>query len=121
MLYKGGTTVFRLKPYRKRSVIVDSKPKLDNLCRKMRYLEEFAFDTETNTLRVLGANSKFRLVGISISWGEYDNYYIPVGHIRDEDVFRQLQLSTVVDYLKPIFEREDVRIIGHNLRPVYLT
>lgn len=108
--------MFRLKPYRKRSVIVDSKPKLDNLCRKMRYLEEFAFDTETNTLRVLGANSKFRLVGISISWGEYDNYYIPVGHIRDEDVFRQLQLSTVVDYLKPIFEREDVRIIGHNLK-----
>ena len=108
--------MFRLKPYRKRSVIVDSKSKLDNLCRKMRYLEEFAFDTETNTLRVLGANSKFRLVGISISWGEYDNYYIPVGHIRDEDVFRQLQLSTVVDYLKPIFEREDVRIIGHNLK-----
>ena len=108
--------MFRLKPYRKRSVIVDSKPKLDNLCRKMRYLEEFAFDTETNTLRVLGANSKFRLVGVSISWGEYDNYYIPVGHIRDEDVFRQLQLSTVVDYLKPIFEREDVRIIGHNLK-----
>ena len=108
--------MFRLKPYRKRSVIVDSKPKLDNLYRKMRYLEEFAFDTETNTLRVLGANSKFRLVGISISWGEYDNYYIPVGHIRDEDVFRQLQLSTVVDYLKPIFEREDVRIIGHNLK-----
>lgn len=108
--------MFRLKPYRKRSVIVDSKPKLDNLYRKMRYLEEFAFDTETNTLRVLGANSKFRLVGISISWGEYDNYYIPVGHIRDEDVFRQLQLSTVVGYLKPIFEREDVRIIGHNLK-----
>ena len=82
----------------------------------MRYLEEFAFDTETNTLRVLGANENFRLVGISISWGAYHNYYIPLGHLRDEDLHRQLDLDVVVSYLKPIFERKDVRIIGHNLK-----
>ena len=82
----------------------------------MRKLEEFAFDTETNTLRVLGYNKYFRLVGISISWGSYHNYYIPLGHIRDEDLDRQLDLDVVVSYLKPIFEREDVRIIGHNLK-----
>ena len=113
--------MFFFRPFRKHSVIVDSERKLKELYSRMKYLEEFAFDTETNTLRVLGDNPDFRLVGISISWGSYHNYYIPVGHIRDEDIDRQLDLDLVVDYLKPIFERKDVRIIGHNLRPVYLT
>ena len=113
--------MFSYQPKIIRSEIVDSLSKLKKLYSRMKRLEEFAFDTETNTLRVLGQNSNFRLVGISISWGAYHNYYIPVGHIRDEDLDRQLDLDVVVDYLKPIFEREDVRIIGHNLRPVYLT
>lgn len=108
--------MFSYRPKRVRSEIVDSLPKLKRLYSRMRKLEEFAFDTETNTLRVLGLNKNFRLVGISISWGAYHNYYIPVGHIRDEDLDRQLDLDVVVDYLKPIFEREDVRIIGHNLK-----
>ena len=82
----------------------------------MNTLEEFAFDTETNTLKVLGPSKDFKLVGISISWGAYNNYYIPVGHIRFEDYDRQLDLEDVVKYLKPVFEREDVRIIGHNLK-----
>ena len=113
--------MFSYRPKRIRSEIVDSLPKLKRLYSRMKYLEEFAFDTETNTLRVLGYNRDFRLVGISISWGSYHNYYIPVGHIRDEDLDRQLDLDVVVNYMKPIFERTDVRIIGHNLRPVYLT
>ena len=96
--------------------IVDSMPKLQRLFSRMKKLEEFAFDTETNTLRVLGNTKNFRLVGISISWGRYHNYYIPLGHIRDEDIYNQLDLDDVVDYMKPIFERKDVRIIGHNIK-----
>lgn len=92
--------------------LITTLPQLQLLSSRMRKLEEFAFDTETNTLKVRGANKNFKLVGISISWGTYDNYYIPVGHVFDED---QLDLDVVVSYLKPIFEREDVRIIGHNL------
>ena len=107
---------FSYRPKRKRSVIVDSIPKLARLARKMKKLEEFAFDTETNTLKVLGPYRDFKIVGISISWGEYHNYYIPLGHIRYEDYGRQLDVEDVVEYLKPIFEREDVRIIGHNLK-----
>lgn len=108
--------MFSYRPKRIRSEIVDSLPKLKRLYSRMKRLEEFAFDTETNTLRVLGYNKDFRLVGISISWGAYHNYYIPVGHIRDEDLDRQLDLDVVVNYLKPVFERTDVRIIGHNLK-----
>lgn len=108
--------MFDYRPKRLRSEIVDTLPKLKKLYSRMMKLEEFAFDTETNTLRVLGLNKDFRLVGISISWGAYHNYYIPLGHIRDEDLDRQLDLDVVVKYLKPVFEREDARIIGHNLK-----
>ena len=107
---------FAFQPERQKSEIVDTLPKLKRLAVLMSKVEEFAFDTETNTLRVLGPNVNFLLVGISISWGSYNNYYIPVGHRRDEDYFRQLDLATVVAYLKEPFEREDVRIIGQNLK-----
>lgn len=99
-------------PY-KHSEVIRTPQQLYNLVNKMEKLEEFAFDTETNTLRVYSDNPQFRMVGISLSWGEYDNYYIPVGHIFDDN---QLPLSVVVTKLKPIFEREDIRLIGHNLK-----
>ena len=76
----------------------------------------FAFDTETNTLRVVGDNKEFRCVGISISWGENNNYYIPVGHLREEDIDKQLTLDVVVRYLRPIFARKNVKIYGWNIK-----
>lgn len=79
----------------------------------MKHLEEFAYDTETNTLRVYGPNSDFKCVGISISWGAYNNYYIPMNHYFETG---QLPVETVVKYLKPIFENPEVTIIGHNLK-----
>lgn len=108
--------MFSFQPRILRYEIIDTLPKLRRLARKMMTLEEFAFDTETNTLKVLGANKDFSLVGISISWGEYDNYYIPTGHRRFEDYGRQLEIEDVVKYLKPVFEREDVVIVGQNLK-----
>ena len=68
-----------------RKEIIDSVSKLKRLANKMKKLSEFAFDTETNTLRVYGENKNFKLVDISISWGEYDNYLIPIGHCREEE------------------------------------
>lgn len=109
---------FETKPHRETGVIVDTYAKLKALRKKLMRVEEFAFDTETNTLRVLGENKDFKLVGISISWGDYHNYYIPVGHSRLEDVDRQLPLEDVVAALKEPFERTDVRIIGANIRLV---
>lgn len=82
----------------------------------MQGIEEFAFDTETNTLRVVGDNENFLCVGISISWGDYNNYYIPLNHRRYEDYKRNIPENMVRKHLKSIFEREDVRIIGHNLK-----
>lgn len=97
----------------KRSEVIRTLPQLKRLARKMSSLREFAFDTETNTLRVYGENKNFKLVGMSISWGDYNNYYIPTGHIFDGG---QLSPRVVAKYLKPIFENPDIRLIGHNLK-----
>jgi DNA polymerase-1 len=111
-----GNVMTSTKPIRKRYSIIDSLPKLKKLAVEMSKLEEFAFDTETNTLKVNGENSEFKIVDITMSWGEYNNYDIPLGHIRTEDIGRQLYIDTVVKYLKPIFEDSSKRIIGHNLK-----
>ena len=103
-------------PYRKKSVVVDNVKKLKRLANKMQEIQEFAFDTETNTLRVVGANENFLCVGISISWGAYNNYYIPLHHRRHEDYRRNIPEDILRKYLKRIFEREDIRVIGHNLK-----
>ena len=76
--------MFSYRPKRIRSEIVDSLPKLKRLYSRMKYLEEFAFDTETNTLRVLGYNRDFRLVGISISWGAYHNYFAKMTQLSSQ-------------------------------------
>ena len=96
--------------------LIDTKSKLKRLCRKMSEIEEFAFDTETNSLRAYGENSDFSCVGISISWGDYDNYYIPLGHLRPEDYDRNVPIRLLQKYLKPIFEREDITIVGQNIK-----
>lgn len=108
--------MFDDKPRILHSEVITDLYQLKLLAQRMMKVEEFAFDTETNTLRVMGDNKDFRIVGISISWGAYHNYYIPLGHLREEDLAYQLDLDVVVKYLKPVFERTDVRIIGHNLK-----
>lgn len=79
-------------------------------------IEEFAFDTETNTLRVNSDSDEFSLVGVSISWGVDNNYYIPTGHLYATDEYPNIPTWYVRRYLKPVFEREDVRVIGWNLK-----
>lgn len=107
---------FPLKPRIKAKRIISNVSDLRELSDIMMKIPEFAYDTETNTLEVKGGYSDFKIVDISISWGEYHNYLIPIGHLREEDFDKQIELKEVVKYLKPVFEREDVRIIGHNLK-----
>ena len=107
---------FPEQPEMKHWEIIDTVPKLKALCKKMMCIPAFSYDTETNTLNVLGDNSDFRCADITISWGEDNNYDIVLGHIREEDLDRNIDLDIAVRLLKPIFERKDVLIIGHNLK-----
>lgn len=96
--------------------IIRSVGQLVDLANKMKDIEEFAFDTETNTLRVNSDSGEFSLVGISISWGIDNNYYIPTGHLYATEEYPNIPVWYVRKYLKPVFGRDDVRVIGWNLK-----
>lgn len=99
----------------RKSVIVTSETQLRCLGYKLYDVMEFAFDTETNTVDWCNAdNPYFKIVGISISFGINDSYYIPIGHRFDPTP--QLPLKTIVRHLRPAFERTDVTIIGANIK-----
>lgn len=99
----------------RKSVIVTSETQLRCLGYKLYDVMEFAFDTETNTVDWCNAdNPYFKIVGISISFGVNDSYYIPIGHRFDPTP--QLPLKTIVRHLRPAFERTDVTIVGHNIK-----
>lgn len=100
----------------KRKKLVNTESAIKRLGEKMMSLEEFAFDTETTSLRANADCPEFDLVAITISWGDYDNYYIPVGHLRPEDYGKNVPIEWLIEYLKPPFEREDVTIIGQNIK-----
>ena len=107
---------FPWKPEMLKSEVIRDEFSLNLMCMHLMEEPAFAFDTETNTLEVLSDQPNFKCVGISISWGEDNNYYIPTGHVRDEDIDNQLTIDVVADYLRPVFEREDVLIFGWNLK-----
>lgn len=107
---------FPYKPVMKEYSAITTEEELMWLSEQLMNLPAFAFDTETNTLKVLSDNKDFKFVGISFSWGECDSYYIPVGHVRDEDLDNQLTLDVVVKFLLKVFGRTDLRIYGWNLK-----
>lgn len=107
---------FPYEPVMREYYEINTEEQLSWLIEQMLSIPAFAYDTETNTLKVLSDNDEFKFVGISFSWGEENNYYIPVGHVRDEDIDRQLTLDVVVAYLLKVFSRTDVRIYGWNLK-----
>ncbi len=110
---------------------VTSKNELTDLCSKLRKSPVVVFDTETTSTDALRAE----LVGISFCLAEREAYYIPVqlpssqavpsGGLfggmadaggRQNHTLSALNLGTVLAALKPVFEAEDVRKVGQNVK-----
>ncbi len=71
----------------------------------------FSFDLETTDLDYMEA----KIVGFSFAIQPTEAIYIPVGH----DYLgapKQLELETVLDYLRPILEDITIKKLGHNLK-----
>ena len=111
----GGVGNFERRPSVKRRVIVDTEAKLAAMVRRLMKTDAFAFDTETTTTKVLGDNSDLIVVGVSFSWGDSRNYYVPLGHRRHEDYGRQLDRGLVAGALRKVFARANVTLVGHNI------
>jgi len=89
---------------------------LNELIQEIQKMKLIAFDTETTSLDPRQA----QLVGIAISTGENNGYYIPVGHALTLDSQnRQLDIEEVLKILKPILESEEIKKVGQNLKYDY--
>lgn len=91
--------------------VVSTVDDLRALVAALRTARTFAVDTETTSTDPLQA----RLVGFSFATDAGAGWYLPVGHADGE----QVQLSDVLDALRPLLESEEFRKVGHNLKYDY--
>ena len=91
--------------------IVATASDLDDMINQLVSSRGFAFDTETTTFNPLVSP----LVGISLSAGEGQAWYIPVGHTLLDEV-GQLPLAQVVARLKPVLEDARIPKFAHNAK-----
>ena len=92
------------------SVITD-QAELDTWLQRLKAADQFAFDTETTSLRYMDAE----IVGVSFAITPGEAAYVPLGHdyMGAPD---QLDRDHVLNQLKPLLENPDVNKIGQNLK-----
>jgi DNA polymerase-1 len=106
---------------------VTNAEELSALVTALEQAGEFAFDLETTSLDPRQAE----IVGLSFSWRDHEAFYIPVGHVccsgpSDGALFDILERSIpapgqlprrqVLESLRPLLERDDLRKVGQNIK-----
>jgi DNA polymerase-1 len=86
-----------------------TRERLDAWIEKLRGADEFAFDTETDSLDALCAN----LVGLSFAVEPGRAAYVPVGHAYP-GAPAQLPMQEVLDALRPVFADAGKRKLGQH-------
>ncbi len=84
--------------------LVADRQQLAALLEQLRHVRELVLDVETTSLDPFTAE----LVGISLSFKEGVAHYLPCN--------AKWNGSTIVAAIKPVLEREDIRIIGQNIK-----
>jgi DNA polymerase-1 len=108
-------TAEQTSPAHTNTMVIDTEGALDILARSLRASGAFAIDLETTSEDALTAG----IVGISVSMGKNEAYYLPVGHVTTPDgqePGRQLPLERVLQALKPLLEDEGLKKYGHNAK-----
>ena len=103
------------EPAHTNTMVIDTEDGLAILARSLRASGAFAIDLETTSDDALSAG----IVGISLSMGKSEAYYLPVGHVTTPDgqePGRQLPLARVLEVLKPLIEDEQIKKYGHNAK-----
>jgi len=86
-------------------IIVRDENTLNELINLLKKKKCFAFDTETTGVRPLQDD----LVGMSFAVDDKAAYYIPVAHVDNQ----QLEKQMVLEKLRPIFEDKNIASIMH--------
>ena len=91
-------------------VCVTSEDLLKKIIKEASKAETIAVDTETTGLDYMDTD----LVGISLSFKPGEAYYIPLQH--QDDSIDQLDMTLVIEKLRPILEGTKNKIIGQNIK-----
>jgi DNA polymerase-1 len=91
-------------------VCVTSENLLEKIIKEASKSETIAVDTETTGLDYMDTD----LVGISLSFKPGEAYYIPLQH--QDDSVDQLDMTLVIEKLRPILEGTKNKIIGQNIK-----
>lgn len=99
------------KPLEKQYSVITEQGELDTWLQRLKAADQFAFDTETTSLRYMDAE----IVGVSFAIEPGEAAYVPLGHdyMGAPD---QLDRDDVLAQLKPLLESPDVNKIGQNLK-----
>lgn len=99
--------------------VLQTLEEVDGLVATLRAVGRFAFDVETDSLNPRTTN----LVGLSFAHEPGGGVYVPVGHVRpddllaatsDPDPYVNLPLAEVLARLKPLLEDETIGKIAQN-------
>jgi DNA polymerase-1 len=118
-----------IKTFPHKYYTIKTENDLKKLTDKLKTVDEFAFDTETTSEDPLDAE----LVGMSFSYNEAEAFYIPIlfkeksdtdlfgkqvgpKSKRGSDTLPELDLDTVIKYVKPELENRSIRKIGQNIK-----
>ncbi|MCZ6684684.1 MAG: DNA polymerase I [Candidatus Dadabacteria bacterium] len=93
--------------------LVLSEKDLNKVIAKIKDMGELSIDLETTSPSPMLAE----IVGVVLCPAPHESYYVPVAHrALTDSSSTQLDLSLVLDKLKPIIESEDISKIGQNLK-----
>lgn len=88
---------------------ITSEEELKKLCSDIKAAKACALDTETDGLDPMLANC----VGISIALEEGTAYYIPFGHVVDQ---QQLSKDSIIQHLGPVLANATIEKYCHNAK-----
>jgi DNA polymerase I len=85
--------------------LVDSDEKIRSLKNELSKLKEFCFDTETTGIDPMNVE----IVGLSFSFKSHEAYYIPFPPDQNKT-------QNILNEFKPVFENENIKKTGQNLK-----
>ena len=90
--------------------IIDTAEKATELKQQLLQQNEISINIETAGSGIM----QDLIVGVSLCYGQDNNYYIPINH--NDFILQQVQQDDFIEIFKPVFENENIKFIGCDLK-----
>lgn len=90
--------------------IIDTAEKATELKQQLMQQNEISINIETAGSGIM----QDLIVGVSLCYGQDNNYYIPMNH--NDFILQQVQQDDFIEIFKSVFENENIKFIGCDLK-----